>query len=199
MAFRLYIVPQVGTGASPEDARRPKYIADMVPQPFGEYWSFGFQPVFLAGVDVTPAQDTTIVANSDVFAFPFDLDTSITGGQVNAVKTTHEAFFIPADWMTGGLSWRQIARTDTGMFRYLQRLRGIIGNVILFDGTGNKTLNAQFSSLPIEIQNGIHAAAAYDNFTTAFITPTTQMRAILKNIADQSQGRSFVFAGIFVI
>jgi hypothetical protein len=75
--FRLYIVPAIGSGASPEDARRPKYIYELPRHQAGliqgGWYDYGWQPIFLVGVDLTVAEDAAVVANADVFAFPFDL------------------------------------------------------------------------------------------------------------------------------
>ncbi len=210
MAFRLYIVPSLGDGVSiippytdTTGPRRPKYIAALQPQYLpggipGEWWDYGFQPVFLAGVSLTTADDAAVVANSDVIALPFNLETNITGGQINALKNALEAKFIAADYISGGMSWHAIALANAGMFRFMRALYGEVGNIILFDGTGNKTLNAQYGSLPTSIQDAIQRAAAVEGLSTAFITSTTQVRAMFKELSDQSQSKGFRF-GPFTI
>jgi hypothetical protein len=163
------------------DPRRPKYIHELN-SPGAGYYDYGFQPVFLVAADLTPAQDAAVVANADVFGFPFNLDTNISGGAINATRDTHEAFLIPLQ--TVPATYRLLGRYDGGLFRYLQRVRFYLGPDLLID-TATK-LNIQWSTVPVNpYQNAILQAAQSFGYDTSFIQPTTQVRAILKNFADQ--------------
>jgi hypothetical protein len=195
MAFRLYLVPAIGTGA-PTDPRRPKYLSAMAVAYSG--MDYGFQPVFLIAADLSPANDAAVIANPDAFGFPFDLSPQLSGGDANAASTALESFFIPGNWITGAITWLTVARTTAGMFQYLQRLNGVLGNVILLDGTGNKTLNTQFNQIDPTIQAAIIDAAQSLGYDTSFIQNNTQVRALIKNFADQWGVKPFHF-GPFII
>lgn len=193
MAFRLYLTPAIGTGVFP-DARRPKYFKDDLNPP--EPWTamdYGFQPVFIVGSDLSQAGEDFILAQPDVSEFPVDLDVPLSGGEANDAKNMLESFFIAAHWVTASMSWREVARTTLGMFQYFQRLNAVVGNVVLLDGTSNKNLNTQFNAIPANIQSGIHEAARSLGYNSSFITGTTQIRAILKNFADQWGTKPFIF------
>jgi hypothetical protein len=190
MAFRLYIVPAIGSGASTQDARRPKYIHAL--QPPGAWMDYGFQPIFLCGVDLSPANDTAVIANADVFAFPFDLNTTPTAGQRSTAIAAFEAALIPGNnWVVAGIDWRGIARTIAGMFQFMQRLNGVIGNTVVIDSSAK--LNVQFSTLTAEQQNAVLVSAQSLGYNTSFIAPNTQIRAILKGFADAWGNETFHF------
>lgn len=193
MSFRLYLVPQIGTGIFP-DGRRPKYFVDDLAVPWVGM-DYGFQPVYLVGADLSPTDDTFVIGQADVFGFPFDLDPQLTAGQANVAEAALELFFIPANWVTASLTWRDVARTTAGMFQYMQRLNVIVGNVILLDGTSNRTLNTQWQNVPVNIQTGIRLAASQLGYNTTFIANNTQVRAIFKNFSDQWGSKPFIFGG----
>jgi hypothetical protein len=175
MAFRLYIVPAIGSG-TPINPRRPKYFD-------GFRYSgmdYGFQPIFLVAADLTAPQDAAIVANADVLAFPFDLDTAISGGAINTTRNAHEALLIPLQ--TVPATNRLLARYDGGLFQYMQRLNVILGNEALIDNSAK--LNVQWQSIPANVQTAALEAAQSLGYDTSFIVGTTQLRAILKVWAD---------------
>lgn len=192
MAFRLYLVPSVGTGLFP-DAVRAKYFRDQGLPSVG--MNYGFQPAWLVGADLSAADDTAMIANADVFAFPFDLIARLSAGQANTASAALETLLIPAHWITASLTWRDVARTTAGMFQFMQRAHSIIGNQPLLDGTGNRTLNTQFQQLSRTTQQGILRTAWSFGYDVDFIAPNTQWRAVLKNFADQWGGRPFRFGG----
>jgi hypothetical protein len=190
MAFRLYIVPAIGSGASTSDARRPKYIHAL--RPPGAWMDFGFNPVFLCGVDMTAPQDTSVVANADVFAFPFDLTATISGGAVTTRKARFEDFLIPGDGVVNGMTEKACGRYVAGLFQYMQRLNGVLGNEVFIDTLAK--LNVLWNTVPVDpYQTAILEAAHSIGYDTSFIVGTTQVRAILRNFADQWGNETFHF------
>jgi hypothetical protein len=198
MAFRLYILPLVADATKyPPGGRWPKYIKDLSVSWAG--MDYGHNPTMMVAADLLPAQDTALVANADVFAFPFNLDTAITGGAINSTRSALEAFFIPAQDIES--TYRLQARVVGGLFQYMGRLAFVIAqrtgqNQVVID-TAEK-LNIQFSSLPVENQGDLLSAAASLNIDTSFITGTTQLRAILRTFANfwgskQFQLNTFTF------
>ena len=187
MAYRLYITPAIGIGTR-DDPRRPAYISDFPISRFS--MDYGFQPIFLTAADLTPLQDASVTAHPDAFAFPFDLTTNVGGGNVNAAQNALEAALIPAQWVNGAMLWSQVARIVAGMFQFMQRLNGVLGNEVVIDTSAK--LNIQWSAVPANYQSAIIEAATSLNYDTSFIQPTTQLRAILKSFADAWGSRSFI-------
>ena len=186
MAFRLYITPVTGSGTTPRDPRRPAYISDL-----GVRWAgmdYGAQPIYLVAADLTSADDASVTAHADVFAFPFDLGGSVGGGNVTTAQNALEAAFIPAQWVNGAMQWGQVARTVAGMFQFMQRLNFYLGNEVVIDTSAK--LNIQWQTLPSNIQQAIINAAASLNYVFN-PQPTDQLRALLKNLADQWGNRAF--------
>jgi hypothetical protein len=185
MAYRLYITPVIGSGV-PGDSRRPKYIADL-----GVSWAamdYGFQPIFLVAANVTPAQHTALITNSDLTAFPADLATNVGGGGVTTAQNALEAAFIPAQWVNGAMRWSEVARIVAGMFQFMQRLNVVLGNEVLIDTSAK--LNVQWQAIPANYQTAITEAALSLGYTFN-PAPTDQLRALLKNLSDQWGDKSF--------
>lgn len=185
MAYRLYIAPAIGAGTM-TNPRRPKYFTGL---PYAAF-DYGFQPLFLVASDLSVADDAAIVANADVFAFPFNLAPNLTNNQVTSASTAFETAFIPAQWVNASQTWRQVARTVAGMFQFMQRLHGVLGSVIVIDQSTK--LNVQFNSLDPVIRQGILDAAASLGYSTN-IAGNTQLRQVLKDLADQWGEKEFIF------
>lgn len=201
MAFRLYLVPSVGDGSSSANARRPKYFADgqISPAPVWSGLDYGFEPAFIVGSNLTPSAETFVTGQADVTDFPSDLDAGLQGGQVNALKSELEAFNIPAAWITGGMTWRAIARTVLNMFAFMGRYGVVYANA---NGTaappifgGAITLNSTFGDLSATVQSAILATAADLELSTAGLTSGTSIRSMLKSLSDQTGDRSYDFNG----
>lgn len=188
---RLYIVPQIG-GTSNTDPRRAKYISNLIGVPYAAM-NFGFQPCFIVAADLSPANDADVIANADVFAFPFDLAPAMGGAAASTSTFLETSFFIPCNWMTGSTTWLEAARTICGMFQYFQRLHFMLGNVVPIDGTTNKSLNTPYNAFPVNVQQAIVGAAQSLGYDTSFIQNNTQVRAFLKNFSDQWGSQPFNF------
>lgn len=195
MAFRLYLVPKIGTGTS-LDPWRVKYFDGFGIRPNAMH--YGFQPVFLVAADLTPVQDASLVANPDAYGFPFDLTPQLSAGQANDATAALESYYIAAHWVNASITWLTVARTTCGIFQYMQRLYGVIGPVLLLDGTSNKNLNTQWNQIPANIQQGILTAAHSLGYDTSFIQNNTQVRAFFKAFGDMWGLKPFEF-GPFVI
>lgn len=192
MAPRLYIVPAATTTTPFGTRREPKYFSSL-----GVPWGgmdYGFQPVFLIGADLSVAQDTSVVANADVFAFPFNLQATISGAGVNARKNRLEDFFIPGDGVFNGMTEQACARYVAGLIQFMQRLNGVLGNEVVIDASAK--LNVQWSAISANYQAAIIEAAQSLGYDTSFIGSNTQLRAILKNFSDQWGTRPFIVGPI---
>lgn len=203
MAFRLYIVPVVGTGATRSDARRPKYFSSDAAGAgnigiiaAGQSWTaidYGFEPWMVVGADLSTSDDNLIVGQVDVMALPFDLAPTLNSAQVTSVQTKLESMNVPAGWVTTALTWLSVVRIVLGMFSLIQRYAGIHGAVSLF--SGGVTLNATIGSLPISVRTDLLAAATSLGLDTSGITGSTTIRNALKQLADQFTQAQYNFNG----
>lgn len=202
MAFRLYIVPVVGSGSS-QDPRRPKYfmsdasgqgrtgiITDGTPFRAQDY---GHEAWMVVGGDLTTSDDNLVVGQADAFALPFDLATFPSGAQVTNVKNKLEAINVPAGWVNTSIQWLTIVRVVLGMFTFMQRYAVLAEGGTLFGG--GVTLATTFGALPDAKQTALVATADSFALDRSGLTNATTMRAILKALADQFGDRVYDFAG----
>jgi hypothetical protein len=184
MAYRLYLVPKIGSGIM-GDAFRPKYFDGLT-------WSgmdYGFQPLFLVAADLPGATDTAIVANSDVFGFPFDLNVNLTEGEVNSARDVLEDALVPAQSLSPQDTWKSAARMVASMFAFMQRMNFVFGNQQVFIDASD--LDAQFGSLSQELQDAFIATAQSLGYSTSSMIPNAQIRNILKSMADEWGNTTF--------
>lgn len=195
MAFRLYLVPVVGTGTR-ADPRRPKYFADGTVTGGWGGADYGFEPWMVVGADLSTADNATIAGQADTLVLPANLDGLLTAGNVTTVQTKLEAIFVPADWVTTAQTWRQVVRIVLGMFGLLQRFHGIHGNVRLF-GSGI-TLETTFSQLSQTVRDELQLTASSLGVSTAGIVGATSIRQAWKILSDQMQDRGVVINGVAI-
>jgi hypothetical protein len=199
MAFRLYLVPVIGAGTSP-DPRRPKYFDTATVSWAG--MDYGFEPWMLVGADLAPADDAALVAQPDAMALPFDLSPTLTAGQVTTVQTKLEAANLPAGWVTTALTWRAVVRIVCGMFQFLQRYGRVFADAngfappSIFGGT--VTLNTTFGALPAAVQNALVDTAISFEIPTTGLTAGTTLRTILRAMADHFDPLPLVLAGVAI-
>jgi hypothetical protein len=207
VAFRLYIVPVVVESVGPfPSARLPKYFTGSTRLvTSGQAWTamdYGAEPRMVVGADLTAGDDALVVAESDVFALPFDLSTRLTNPQANNAESRLEAANIPAGWVSNALTWTQVIRTVLGIFSFLQRYAVVYGQQTgtaaptLF--TGGASLNTTFGSLPLAVRDAFTATAQSFNLSTASLTAGTTLRTILEAMADQFQSRPYTFGGTVI-
>lgn len=189
MALQLFIVPEIGAGTS-QDPLRAKYIDGLgITGPVGQT-RYGFQPIRLVGADFTPAQSSSLSANSDVFTFPTDLSVNVGGGNVQTARDAYALVFIPEQWITAQTQWMEVAVMTAGMFQFMNRLKTFLPTLIIDDIA---KLNIQWSSVPTDTQSGILACAQSFGYSTSFIVANTQIRTIIEEF-----GRDWGAAPIFV-
>lgn len=194
MAFRLYIVPIVGTGTK-SDPRAPKYLLDGT-LTAGVAFSavdYGIEPWVVLGADLSGADDTALTGKADVMALPFDLTPTLTAGQVTTVQNKLEAINVPAGWVSTSLTWTQVVRVVLGMFSFMQRFTAIQSNVSIF-GSG-VTLETTIGALSQNTRDNLSLAATSLGLSTSAITGTTTIRQALKILADQFGNRPYVIGG----
>jgi hypothetical protein len=193
---RLYLVPIIApldAGGAPQ--RGPKYFGwDYNPTGIGVAWSgmdYGFMPSMLVlAKNIGAADDATLSAAVDVYAFPLNLDQAIPGN--NPLSTFFETINVPTNWLTPSNTYRDFLRQLAGMFQFMQRYSGIAGAALLIGGT---TLNTRFNQLTSAQQAWFRQTVQSFGFNDAIINPNNTMRQLLRVAGDYWSGLSFYLGG----
>lgn len=197
MAFRIYLVPIIGAGTK-ADPRRPKYFADGTLTE-GSGWAgmdYGIESWMLVSANLSTAEDLIVTGQSDAFAMPFDLSQPLTSQQVTNVQNKLEAINLPAGWIDTTFTWQAILRIVLGILSFMQRFSALNGNTSLFP-TG-VTLNTRINQLSAGVVANLQQAAADLNLSTANIAGNTTIRAALKDLGTQLNGRPYTLNGMVI-
>jgi hypothetical protein len=183
MVRSIYEMPLI---PSPKgDGRMPKY-RDLLNTNSVEWnaWTYGDEPHCLVGaLDVPPAVDTTLTADTQVFKLPDNLDTTMGSTSTrNTVRTRLEQDELPGQWVQTTTTWREVARVTGACCRFAQVYEGLALGA-WFSGTVH--IASTFSSLSAAQQQGIRNVATSFGFDQTIIVGTSTIRDILKNMADQ--------------
>lgn len=195
---RFYVVPKIGTGATLDDAFRPKYVDhDSVQAGWnvdGRYqgMDYGLENVFLLALDVTGAEHTALTAQADVLAVPSPITDTVSALALNTVKTKLEAGNIPADWVTTSLTYQQVLARVIRLVQFMQRFHGLFGQLF----AGGATLDTRINQLPVNARQALNQAAQSMGADTSSITGTTLIRAALVIVADQLFPSGAPFGGV---
>lgn len=186
MATRFYLVPKAGSGQTIDDVYRPKYFMNGLGQ--GQVagaiqaMDYGLEPVFLVAADVTNAEHTAAVANSDVTAFPVNLDAAI-GVNLATVTGKIDALGLPSEWVDATTTYRQILRKLTQFIQFAQRLHGVANVRLLPVGV---TLNSTVGSLSAAQRQHLRdAILTFANGTDSEITANMTLRVAIQALAAQ--------------
>lgn len=196
MATRLYLVPITGAGTR-TDPRAPKYFRDGTIPTVAVLTAapYGFEPWVVVTADLPDDDRETVVAKSDAFLIPADLDVTLSTGAVISVSNKLEAINIPAGWVNTTLTWRDVMRTVLWMSAFMQRFTAL--NVSrLF--TGGVTLTSTVASLPAPVRANLAQAVTDLGLAAAGVTGGTTLRAGLKALAVQSQDRPYILGALTI-
>jgi hypothetical protein len=109
---------------------------------------YGFIPfALLVAHDITPADHAALILNSDVYAFPDNLDQPVADPNIDVF---FEAIDIPTDWLTPATTYRELLRQTAGLMQFNQRYGGLSGGQSIF-GNG-VTLETNYNSLSVQQQ-----------------------------------------------
>jgi hypothetical protein len=159
-------------------AIRPKYILELaVPR---EWKDFGWEGTFLAGVDVSSAQHTTLSANADVVSIPLNIDSQV-GANLTAVQNGLEALNIPMDWVTATHTYREVLRNAMKLFQFINRFTARQA-VRFFDAV---SLNTLVSDLTPGQRSALSSAAESLGLDASGITSDMQLRQALRIVLVQ--------------
>ena len=189
MTIRVYLMPRIGDGLTLETGFKAKY-SDLLIGTRRSCLRYGPEPVclFIANTDAT--QHAALIANTDVRAFPDNLDSNVTSGNRAAIVNALELANVPAQWVANGQTFRTVLLRLAGIFQLLQNV----------DGRGfrflQQALDNQINTLPQSVRDGMQSAATTLGLTTTGITGTTTLRVALANIGAQFETRSFTRCGV---
>lgn len=192
MAWHLYLLPMIDSG-NPRMGRVPKYILGVATS--AAVSPFGFQGDCLCAADVTNPLDAAIASNPDASKIPDNLDATLGAGAVATVQGILEARNIPAQWVTGALTWRRLLRIVWAIFTFVTRF-ATVNQITTAFLSGGITLDTTFASLSAQNRQRLLDTAADMNFNTDGFTGASTLRQILKGVADQWGEREFELGGI---
>ncbi len=176
--YRFYLVPVV---LNPDGIRTAKYDSLLCAVQCG-MMDYGPENVMLVAATMNASRDAAVAANSDVDAIPVNIDQNLPAAQVTTVQNHLEAKSIPAHWVNTSLTWRQVLRTLSGLFQFLQRYGTIHGYA---PSLGSVSLDATYASLPASARMDLKSAALSMGYDISGVTPSSTLRQILKSMADQ--------------
>lgn len=186
--IKFYILPvERVTRPSGGFWRGPKYFQwRFDPDPPGiqcpcSLKDYGLIDFGVVAVDIQIADDEFLRLQSDVFAFPENLDVNMPQADMTSLTNFLEIAFVPAtNWLNGSLTYRAVLRTITAMFIYMQGLTSIAGSPLDW----GITLNTRFRNLSLVYQTAIRQTFTNLGFDSSFITDNSTIRQILKSAAD---------------
>lgn len=176
---RLYFTHIQGTGTSQDDARRPKYFADIV----GLRWAmmdYGREDICLVLADTDQTQHDAVILNADVIALPTNLDNMVPTAAVANVEAKLEAMNIPADWVNDKRTWRTTLRIVCGLFQLAQRFHGEHGENFLANVNLNMTVSQMGAPKRQKIEKAIDTLRI--SIDKSQITGATTVRQILREV-----------------
>lgn len=186
MSVRMYIVPKIGDGLTPNTAFAPKYIVDLQ-NAQGQLIRFnardyGMEPVFLVAAEVTNAQHTALAANVDVVTVPQNLDALINLTALATVQQRLEDLRIPAGWVTTSHTYRDVMRITGRVMQFFGRFQVRHLRTLFEAGI---TLDTRMNEMTQVQRDRIADVMASFGIDASWVTNTTTLRALLKGIADR--------------
>lgn len=215
MTARLYVMPMDTVVDGDSTRRGPSYVAwSFDPDPSNNVavddwvlYDYGNHPWALVAVEAADANHALLAAKANVRQIPANLDTNVGAANRDTVRAYLEAMALPGTWVVNGTQWREVVRTVCGCFTVGQRYDALIPTD---PTTGQPTeptfgqrldgnLNVQWQNIPQAVRDRVLAICAEFGYSTAGLTPTTTVRNILKNLADQWVGRTVQFGSIMTV
>lgn len=185
MTIRFYVLPieRDGTGI----LRWPKYFASRFNGGVGitadrNLIDYGLIDEGVLVANLGDADQAFLAAQPDVFAFPVDLDATMSQSEQITLTNLLETAQVPAQWLSGQQTYRSVLRTLTGMFLYMQRVSAILG---VDPTTLGVALNTQWRNLPPALQTALQQAAVDLGYDFGGVNNNTTLRNVLKAMADQ--------------
>jgi len=202
MMIKLYLLPIEENTLGDTTFRGPKYLKwgydpDPPGIPTGGYalMDYGFTPYALVlAKNITQTDHDALILNSDVFAFPDNLDQPVTDPGIDPF---FEAINIPTDWLTPATTYRELLRQTAGMFQFNQRYSGIAAQQTgephsIFD---TATLDTRLRQMTDQEQLWFLATADSFGYDSSQINDNNQLRLLVKQAGDYWIDQIFTMGG----
>lgn len=179
VALRFYIVPKIGSGTF-ADPFRAKYIRDLaIPYSAMDY---GLENTFLAAVNVTAAQNTSLSSNLDVIAIPQNIDATIGLTALGTVQSKLEDLHVPSEWVTTSNTYRDVIRAVGKLFQFMQRFHARQLRTFFESGI---TLDTRMNELTANQRTALADTSDSFGLDRSAITNTTTVRQALRILFQQ--------------
>ena len=173
--------------------RGPKYFEWRFGSGIDCKWSmmdYGFVPSALVlAHDIIQVDHDAMVLNSDVFAFPENLDGPVNDPGIDAF---FEDINIPTDWLTPATTYRELLRQTSGMFQFNQRYSGISNGGSIFD---NANLDIRLRQMTAQEQTWFLETVESFGFDSALVNTNSKLRQLVKQAGSYWEGQTFVMGG----
>lgn len=186
MTLRIYLMPITGAGTK-EDPRRAKYADTHLSGFQWQMMDYGDEPVCLVTADIGSGH-AALAAETDVFAFPVNLDDTI-GVSIAGTVTVLEGVNIPGNWIKSTHTFRHIIGDIAAMFLLSQQHQGLGFGRLFPVGT---TLNTTLGTLTSTARQNVIDSARGLNAGMSSLDNSSQLRQILIGTADQLRGRTTI-------
>ncbi len=190
MTQRIYLMPIIGNGTD-KDPRRPAYAAIDLSNVDWTMMDYGNEPVCIFTADVTGVQHLSLTAHTDVIAVPVNLSNTV-GANLVLVQNALSGFNIPSDWVTSGMTYREVVKIVILIFLLAQRIQGLLPTRLFESGI---TLSSQLVDLSTNARNVLLNAAQSLNIDPSIFTLSMTLRTALKLAADNIVLSQLIFGG----
>jgi len=185
----FYIVPVVLDDAHGE-VHVPKYLSPSTTPNWvtttGDSTAvihYGRENIALVAANLTPAEHASVAAQPDVLSFPAgNLDAPVSDINLAALQAALEGVKIPAGWINGTHTYREVIRFTRQLFLIFQRYLGQHGESLFDSGV---TLTTRWNQLPVGVREKLRTVADQLQLDTSAITQTMTIRQILRLLGPQ--------------
>lgn len=136
----------------------------------------GRELAVLAGTLSTAAHNA-LVADPDVILIA-NLNEVLTAGRVTAIQTYLGRFNVPNNWISAGMTIREVLRRLAWMGQMMERIGGKMADAGL-------TQTTQWKDVPAGVKTRLSAFAVEKSLDTSGITTKTTLGEVLRRAADQ--------------
>lgn len=192
MALRIYIVPMVTELVGTKFDIHPQYIYGL---PY--IWAaipYGSDDVCICGVhDISTADHNSLIANSDVFGLPENLDQLMATNAVNVAQTFLENLNIPANWINTSRTYREVVKIVIGIFQFNQIWSGLTnGNTPFKEGMN---LSTQYNQMSTIVKKRLRDCFDILNIDRTSLTATSSIREALILFGQEFSNSQIKLAG----
>lgn len=198
--IRFYLLPIVVHDGK---YRGPKYFKWRFGTGIDCLWSmkyYGRVDQAVLAADIDQVDHDALILNSDVFAFPENLENNMIPADRLALRNYLEGMLIPipGDWLSPSDTYRTALKTVTGMFMFMQRLTS---SAVMDSSpeTWGVALNTQYKDFSPELQAGILQVVSEFGWDDSVIKDNWTVRVLWKNMADQWGSTPIIFGGFVTI